>query len=188
MGTTVGVRRLESEKRDGSPAGLQRANFLRYIAPMFDVLTFVYDNYNTGETCPEPEQLGRKLKGVGFEADEIDEALTWLKGLDRAAHPSPLQPWLRQPLPTSVRIYPPHEQNHLGTQALGFISFLESAGVMAAHMREVVLDRAMAAPGGPVSLEDLKVIILMVYWRFGHEPDALVLDELCDNATDRVAH
>jgi Smg protein len=28
----------------------------------------------------------------------------------------------------------------------------------------------------------------MVYWRFGHEPDALVLDELCDDTEDRLAH
>jgi Smg protein len=95
---------------------------------------------------------------------------------------------LRQPLPTSVRIYPQYEQNHLGVQCLGFIRFLESAGVLPAHLREVVLDRAMAAPGGPVALDELKVIILMVFWSFGLEPDALVLDELCDDATERVAH
>jgi Smg protein len=28
----------------------------------------------------------------------------------------------------------------------------------------------------------------MVYWSFGQEPDALVLDELCDDATYRVGH
>jgi Smg protein len=28
----------------------------------------------------------------------------------------------------------------------------------------------------------------MVYWRFGEEPDALVLDELCDDGAARVAH
>jgi len=27
-----------------------------------------------------------------------------------------------------------------------------------------------------------------VYWSFGQEPDALVLDELCDDSTDRVGH
>jgi Smg protein len=37
-------------------------------------------------------------------------------------------------------------------------------------------------------LDDLKVIILMVFWSFGLEPDALVLDELCDDATERIAH
>lgn len=80
------------------------------------------------------------------------------------------------------------EQNHLGQQCLGFISFLESSGVLPGSMREVVIDRAMAAPGAPVSLDDLKIIILMVFWSFGQEPDALVLDELCDDSDDRVAH
>jgi Smg protein len=55
-------------------------------------------------------------------------------------------------------------------------------------MREVIVDRAMAACASPVALEDLKIIILMVYWSFGQEPDALVLDELCENTTERVAH
>lgn len=81
------------------------------------------------------------------------------------------------------------EQNHLGYECLGFISFLESAGVLPASMREIVIERAMAAPGSPVSLDDLKIIILMVYWSFGQEPDALVLDELCDDSSElRVAH
>jgi Smg protein len=71
---------------------------------------------------------------------------------------------------------------------MGFISFLESAGVLSAPLREVVIDRAMAAPGAPVSLDDLKIIILMVYWSFGQEPDALVLDELCEDAGERIAH
>ena len=43
-------------------------------------------------------------------------------------------------------------------------------------------------PGEPLALDDLKIIVLMVYWRFGQEPDALLLDELCDDASDRVAH
>ena len=57
-----------------------------------------------------------------------------------------------------------------------------------AHDALAVIDRAMAAPGAPVSLDDLKIIILMVYWSFGQEPDPLVLDELCDDSTDRIAH
>ncbi len=169
---------------------------------MFEVLVFVYENYFTGDACPEPAHLQRKLNAVGFESEEIDDAMIWLQGLNLAARgslrpatpavaatfPTPPEPWLRQPSATSVRIYPTYEQLHLGPQAQGFISFLESSGVLPAHMREVVIDRAMAAPGGPVSLDDLKVIVLMVYWSFGQEPDALILDELCDDPMDRVAH
>ena len=87
-----------------------------------------------------------------------------------------------------MRIYSVAEQDHLGSECLGFLTFLESAGVLPASMREIVIDRAMAAPGDPVCLDDLKIIILMVYWSLGEEPDALVLDELCDDTTDRIAH
>ena len=55
-------------------------------------------------------------------------------------------------------------------------------------MREIAIDRAMAAPGDPVALDEFKIIVLMVYWSTGIEPDALVLDELCDQDSRRVAH
>ena len=55
-------------------------------------------------------------------------------------------------------------------------------------MREIVVDRAMAVAGEPLSLDDLKIIVLMVYWSLGQEPDALVLDELCDDSEGRLAH
>ncbi len=155
---------------------------------MFEVLTFVYENYDPGESCPEPEQLQRKLTAVGFESDEIGEALDWLKGLDGAAHPPAQWPALISPQPGSMRIYAHHEQFHLGTEALGYLGFLEHACAMPASIREVVVDRALAAPGGPVPLDDLKIIILMVYWRFGQEPDALLLDQLCADGSERAVH
>jgi Smg protein len=162
---------------------------------MFEVLVFVYEHYWRGDACPELQQLGRKLSAHGFDADEIQDALAWLDGLNLAAQsiaPGDADsmegqaPELQSAF--SMRVYSVAEQDHLGAQCLGFVSFLESAGVLPAGMREIVIDRAMAAPGDPVSLDDLKIIILMVYWSFGREPDALVLDELCDAAEGRLAH
>jgi len=46
----------------------------------------------------------------------------------------------------------------------------------------------MAASGNPMALDALKIIVLMVYWSFGEEPDALILDELCDDSEGRLAH
>jgi Smg protein len=158
---------------------------------MFDVLVFVYENYWRGDACPELHQLGRKLSAQGFEPEEIQQALAWLDGLNFAAQSVeqlPEKPVAAASSPHSMRVYSVAEQDHLGAQCLGFISFLESAGVMPPEMREIVLDRAMAAPGDPVSLDDLKIIVLMVYWSMGREPDALVLDELCDDTTDRLPH
>ena len=163
---------------------------------MFEVLVYVYENYWRGDACPELPQLERKLSANGFDADEIRDALLWLDGLNLAAQ-STL--WLDAPVstdvalphgqsPDSLRVYSVAEQNHLGADCLGFISFLESAGVLPPPMREVVLDRAMAVSGEPMALDDLKIIILMVYWSFGEEPDALILDELYDDSAQRIAH
>lgn len=157
---------------------------------MFEVLVFVYENYWRGDACPELHQLERKLSAHGFEADEIQQALDWLDGLNLAAQNTflPDEDLGHAQAGNSMRVHSVAEQDHLGAECLGFLSFLESAGVLPPAMREIVIDRAMAAPGGPVPLDALKIIVLMVYWRFGHEPDALVLDELCDDTRARLAH
>lgn len=166
---------------------------------MFEVLVFVYEHYWRGDACPELPQLERRLSAHGFEPTEIHEALVWLDGLNTAAQSTCLPDADAQPMPDaadagpaqsvgSMRVYSVAEQDHLGAQCLGFISFLESSGVLPPAMREIVVDRAMAAPGDPVALDDLKIIVLMVYWSFGQEPDALVLDELCDDSDNRLAH
>jgi Smg protein len=160
---------------------------------MFEVLVYVYENYWRGDACPELPQLERKLSAHGFEPDEIQQALVWLDGLNSAAQnicvpEEAALEWAPQPSDASMRVYSVAEQDHLGAQCLGFITFLESSGVLPPELREIVVDRAMAAPGDPVHLDALKIIVLMVYWRFGHEPDALILDELCDDTEDRVAH
>lgn len=164
------------------------ARFHAIVGSMFEVLAFVYENYLGAESCPEPAHLERKLSAVGFESDEIHEAMAWLTGLNRVAKLEALEPWLIQPHPHSLRVYSGPEQRQLGMRCIGFLSFLESCKVLTAHMREVIIDRAMAAPGAPVTLDDFKIIVLLVFWSFGFEPDALILDELCDTPQGRLAH
>jgi Smg protein len=155
---------------------------------MFDVLVYLYENYWRPEACPDHEQLSRKLSAVGFEFEEIQEALSWLNGLPQGD--APLTP--PQAGQYSMRVYLPQEQQLLGEDCLGFIAFLETAGVLPPPLRELVIDRATAALGpqhpGPMHLDDLKIIMLMVFWSLGHEPDSLVLDELFVAPEDRVIH
>ena len=150
---------------------------------MFEVLVYLYENYWRPDACPKPKQLSRKLSAVGFEPEEIHDALRWLDGLADSAEAVTGQPVLG-----SMRIYTDAEREVLDENAVGFITFLESAGVLPAPMREMVVDRAVAAGGGPMALEDLKIIVLMVFWSLGEEPDALVLDELFVDPDDRVIH
>lgn len=150
---------------------------------MFDVLVYLYENYWRPDACPEHDQLTRKLTSVGFESEEIEDALTWLDGVAAAAEAR-----VGEQSKESIRVYAPAELEHLGDASVGFISFLESAGVLPPKMREMVIDRASAIPGGPLDLEDLKIIVLMVFWSLGEEPDALILDELSLSPEQRSIH
>ena len=150
---------------------------------MFDVLVYLYENYWRPDACPDHDLLSRKLSAVGFETDEIQEALSWLDGLAQGAQGEALAQ-----SPGSVRVFSDAERELLGDESIGFITFLESAGVLPPAMREMVIDRATAVGTGPMPLEDLKVIVLMVFWSLGEEPDALILDELFVAPEDRAIH
>ena len=171
---------------------------------MFEVLAFVYQNYGRHAPFPEPRQLGRRLSAHGFDDEEIGEALHWLDGLQLATQDlwpgdppaagatatlaRPGDPGALAQSADALRVYCAAEQDRLGAEGLGFIRFLEASHVLPMPMREIVMDRAMAASDGPVALDKLKIIVLLVYWRAGVKPDGLVLDELCCAAPGRVAH
>jgi Smg protein len=172
---------------------------------MFEVLAFVYENYWGGDACPELLALQRKLNAVGFDDQEVADALLWLEELKSAVrllHPlngTTTPPETRQnrqehnpcaqltPSLSAMRVFTPLEQQHLGVAGWGFITFMASIGALPSDRLELVMERAMAAPGDPVSMDDLKLIVLMVFWSLGEEPDALVLDELCDCRDSRLA-
>jgi len=142
---------------------------------MFDVLVYLFENYIHAEACPEPDQLARRLSAAGFEDDEISEALEWLSGLNHVAR---AQTPVDAPSNDSVRIYIGEEMAKLGREGYGFIAFLESAGVLDARTRELIIDRIMALPDLPVSIGRIKVIVLMVLWKEARPMDSLLVDEL----------
>lgn len=150
---------------------------------MFDVLVYLYENYWRPDACPDHQQLQRKLSAVGFESEEIQEALRWLDGLADSA-----ESCVDSAGAGSLRVYADSERELLGEDSIGFITFLESAGVLPPPMREMVIDRATAVGAGPIDLEDLKIIVLMVFWSLGQEPDSLILDELFVAPEDRLIH
>ncbi len=149
---------------------------------MFDILVYLYETYYRPDACPEPAALARKLSAVGFDDEEISEALVWLTDLTAMAgseQASALQS-------SGTRYYVTQEVDILGTQAVGFIQFLESAGVLTAVQREIVIERALNLNEAPVSLGKLKVIVLMLLWSQGKEPDALMFDDLFGSDEDQA--
>ena len=146
---------------------------------MFDVLVYLYETYYRPDACPDTAALARKLSAVGFEEDEISEALAWLTRLAESTGMLKEQDPQQQALSSSgLRIYAAQEMNALGVAAVGLIQFLESAKVLDAVQREIVIERALAVNESPLPLDKLKVIVLMMLWSQGKEPDGLIFDEV----------
>lgn len=163
---------------------------------MFDILVYLYETYYRPDACPDAEALAKKLSAVGFEDDEISEALDWLTALadntsglareemraDEATIPAGVR---------GFRIYAQQESSALGSAAMGFIQFLESASLLNPQQREIVIERALAINESPVPLDKIKVIVLMMLWSQGKEPDSLMFDELLlsdDDSEPRLLH
>jgi Smg protein len=164
---------------------------------MFEVLAYVYDCYWSGPQCPGLASLHRELNAVGFAADDVMNALLWLEDLQCAAHATP-EPAPRAAFDVgqgscadphrSMRMLSDAEQIKLGSQAWGLLTYLASVGSMSRGHAELVIDRAMAAPGTTLALDDFKLIVLMVFWSLNDVPDPLLTDSLLGDGTAHPVH
>lgn len=146
---------------------------------MIDILVYLFENY-LPDACPEPAVLARKLSAAGFGTDDISAALSWLDGLAGEENAR-----CRNPAHAgAMRIYDAEEQERLPAACRGFIAFLERHDAVDASLREAIIERALALPDEQVSLDRLKVIVLAVIWRYRHEVDALILEELLAEDND----
>jgi Smg protein len=145
---------------------------------MFEVLVYLYETYYRPDACPEPEALVKKLSAIGFEEEEITKALGWLTDLAETNHEFADKYPQQTAFSFGIRIYAQQEIDVLGIAAIGFIQFLESAKMLNPVQREIVIERALTVSETPVPLDKLKVIVLMVLWSQGKEPDGLMFDEL----------
>lgn len=140
---------------------------------MFEILVYLYENYFRPNVRSNPGALKRKLSAVGFDEHEISDTINWLDVLSKTSHIDP-----QQEESNGFRIYAIQEMTMLGKTAIGFIYFLESAKLINSLQREIIIERALAINDFPISLDKLKIIVLMTLWGQGKDPNVLLLDEL----------
>jgi len=151
---------------------------------MYDVLVFVFENCQQADLAYDRDRVAQKLSAAGFEDGDISEALHWLAGMA-------LTPQVREPLPDSrrtFRAYAPRELAKLDAQCRGFLMTLEHSGILSAETRELVIERALAASGDALSLEQLKLVVLMVLWNQQTPTSRLVAEELFSAPHTRLAN
>jgi Smg protein len=151
---------------------------------MYDILVFVFENCQQAELAYDRERVAKKLSAAGFEDSDISEALHWLAGVLRAAPAA-----AACPLPdarTSFRAFAPRELAKLDVECRGFLLTLEHSGILTPQTRELVLERSLAASGQTLTLEQLKLIVLMVLWNQQTPTSQLLAEDLFTTAHSRL--
>lgn len=163
---------------------------------MFEALNFVCNHLWQDQASSELGGLGQHLNAAGFAADEVADALHWLRDLDLAsrceadpshgfAAPAASGPALPA---TGLRAYTRREQHRLGLESMGFIHRLECMGALPMRLRELVIDRALAVGASGLPVAQLKLVVLLVYRSLGYTPDNLILDELQNHSRPPLCH
>lgn len=150
---------------------------------MYDILAYLFENCHQAELADDRERVVRKLSAAGFEDSDISEALHWLAGVLSAPRGTSLA------LPdahASFRAFAPRELAKLDAECRGFLITLEQSGILMPETRELVLERSLAASGAALSLDQLKLIVLMVLWNQQTSTSRLLAEDLFSSAHTRL--
>ncbi|NOZ38233.1 MAG: DUF494 domain-containing protein [Gammaproteobacteria bacterium] len=155
---------------------------------VLDVLMYLFENYMSDdiEFDTDEESLRVELQEAGFQSIEISKAFEWLEGLVA------LQDFPEKLLlvnTNSLRVYTDEEIEKVDLDARGFLMFLEQAGVLDHHTREMVIDRVMALDEDEIDIEQLKWVTLMVLFNQpGREAAFAWMEDLVFEEAPGIVH
>lgn len=150
---------------------------------MYEVLVYLFENCQQHEVSNEKERVAKKLSAAGFDDSDISEALSWMAGVVRGPHRSVA------PLPdrmAAFRAYAPREMAKLDAECRGLLIYFEDSGILTPQMREHVIERALAAHGDALTVEQVKLIVLMVLWNQQPPSSRLIAEDLLAPAGMRL--
>lgn len=141
---------------------------------MYDILVYLFENCQQSDVAYDRERVAKKLSAAGFEDSDISEALHWLAGVRTPQGEFGPMPDSR----VSFRAFAARELAKLDAACRGFLYTLEHSGILSPQNRELVIERSLAATGDTLSLDQLKLIVLMVLWNQQTPTSQLVAEDL----------
>jgi Smg protein len=141
---------------------------------MYDILVYLFENCQQSDVAYDRERVAKKLSAAGFEDSDISEALHWLAGVRTPQAELVPMPDSR----VSFRAFAARELAKLDAACRGFLYTLEHSGILSPQNRELVIERSLAATGDTLSLDQLKLIVLMVLWNQQTPTSQLVAEDL----------
>ena len=132
------------------------------------------------------QELIAELVSVGYEADEINDAFSWMETI--ALRP----PEEEQPDPllynTTYRIYSEPEQQMLTCEARGFLTKLRTMGLLSDDSQEEIIERAVRGAEDPITEPEIKLIAILTLLSRSSSLWLREIDCFLDNDWTRIYH
>ncbi len=112
------------------------------------------------DTPISEQELKTELMSVGFDADEINDAFSWMEtiALQPQAAAAPVAPLMTLP---TYRVFSAIEQQKLTTEARGFLVKVRTMGLLSDDAQEEIIDRAIHAAEDPITEQEIKLITIL---------------------------
>jgi len=144
------------------------------------IVSFIAQYFLDDRDMMTESDLVEELLSVGFEAEEIDAAFSWMESQALCA-PVGSETSLNMPA-ISHRVFSNEENRALSPEARGFLTRLRSMGILDDEIHEDVIEKALQMAEDEVSLKEIKTITVLAMfansqneWR--REFDCLLEDD-----------
>ncbi|MDX2480246.1 MAG: DUF494 family protein [Desulfuromusa sp.] len=140
------------------------------------------------EDTPISEQeLMAELLSVGFDADEIHDAFSWMEtiALQPQTESGIVAPLMSLP---TYRVFSDQEQQKLTTAARGFLIKVRTMGLLSDEAQEEIIDRALRSAGDPINEQEIKLITILTLLSRSSNLWLREIDCFLDNDWSRIYH
>lgn len=152
---------------------------------MFEVLVFMFENYFANHAMPNNDVMEQELSAAGFEQTDILGAFDWFQEMKSRLHRADA---FYSHKHSGHRVFSETERKKINTESLGFVVFLQQAGVINDMERDLIVDRAMALKQQEITVEEMRWITMIALWNEGREKDYLFVEDALFNPRGSTIH
>ena len=140
------------------------------------------------EDAPISEQeLVAELMSVGFEAEEINDAFSWMESVALQG-PAAQQAKAKLKPQSTYRVFTPEEERALSTEGVGFLVKLRNMCLLSDDAQEEIIERAVRAAEDPLNLQEVKMIAALTMLSKTNSLWQREIDCFLDNDWARIYH
>jgi Smg protein len=140
------------------------------------------------EDAPISEQeLMTELMSVGFDAEEINDAISWMEtiALQPQTDTATISPLMELP---TYRVFTEQEQQKLTDGARGFLIKVRNMGLLTNEAQEEIIDRATHSAEDPINEQEIKIITTLTLLSRSSNLWLREINCILENDWDRIYH